>query len=307
MTGNIRAILDTIREPFVVLDGRLRIRLANKSFCQVFHLTPKKVNGKSVYSLGDGAWKTPALRVWLDAILNTRSDSADYELDGLYPSIGQRTMLFNARRVDIAGASRRIILLTITDVTERKLAETAAGKLNASLKTDSMTDELTGLYNRRGYDLLSQHYLDLAHRRGKRIFVIYIDLDGMKQINDKGGHPEGDQALNRTADILRTTFRKSDIIARIGGDEFAVVTMENGHESAAMQMERLQTNLKRHALANHYEKPIALSVGVARSNNLGTSTISELTTLADNNMYVEKRGKRRPNLDPYKSMASVAH
>ena len=306
MIGHIRAILDTIREPFVVLDGGLRIRLANKSFCRTFRLSAKKVNGKSVYTLGGGAWKTPGLRTWLEAILDKRSDIPDFEVEGLFPIIGQRTMLFNARRVEIAGASRRIILLTIEDMTERKLAESAMGKLNASLKNDSMTDELTGLYNRRGYDVLSQHYLDLAHRRGKKIFVIYADLDGMKQINDEGGHPGGDQALIRTSEILRDTFRKSDIIARIGGDEFAIATMENGHDSAAIQIARLQANLKRHSIQNHYVKPISLSIGVARSNSMGTSSIEELTTQADANMYVEKRGKRGPDAAPSERTANVA-
>ena len=293
MTGHIREILDTIREPFVVLDGGLRIRLVNKSFCRVFHLSPKKVRGKSVYTLGGGAWKTPELRAWLEAILDQRSNIPDFELDGLFPGVGRRTMLFNARRVEITGASMRIILLTIEDVTLRKQAEGAMQKLNASLKTDSMTDELTGLYNRRGYDLLSQHYLDLAHRRAKRIFVIYADLDGMKQINDRWGHKGGDELLRRTAEILRDTFRKSDIIARIGGDEFAIAALENGHESAAVQVARLRANLIRHALRHHYGQPISLSIGVARSNPLGSSSIKDLTTQADASMYAEKRTKRR--------------
>jgi len=306
MTGHIRAILDTIREPFVVLDGSLRIRLANKSFCRTFHLPPKKVNGKSVETLGNGAWKDPALRNWLEAILDKRSGIPDFELNGLFPVIGHRTILFNARRVEIAGASRRILLLTIDDITERKVAEATMEKLNATLKSESMTDALTGLYNRRGYDFLSQHYLDLAHRRGKRIFVIYADLDGMKQINDQTGHPGGDQTLIRTAEILQQTFRKSDIIARIGGDEFAIATMENGHDSASIQMARLQVNLKRHAVQNNYDPPISLSVGVARSNLFGNSSIEDLTNQADARMYTEKRAKHRSESAPPDVVPSVA-
>jgi len=306
MTDHIRAILNTIREPFVVLDGGLRIRLANKSFCRAFHLSPKEVNGKSVNTLGDGAWKTPGLRIWLEAILDKRSNIPDFELVGLFPTIGQRTMLFNARRVEITGASRRIILLTIEDITERKEAEAAIGKQNASLKNESMMDALTGLFNRRGYDLLSQHYLDLAHRRGKRIFVIYADLDGLKQINDRKGHSEGDQALIRTAEILRQTFRKSDIIARIGGDEFAIATMENGHDSADIQMARLKVNLRRHSAENHYGEPISLSVGVVRSNRLRNSSIQELTTRADALMYIEKRAKHGSEIAPHERLARSA-
>lgn len=310
MTSHIRAILDTIREPFVVLDGSLRIRLANKSFCRTFHFLPKNVNGKSVYTLGDGAWKTPALRQWLESILDQRSNIPDFELDGYFPTIGQRTMLFNVRRVEIMGASRRILLLTIEDATERKLAERTMHKLHTSLKSDSMTDALTGLYNRRGYSALSQHYLDLARSRGKKIFVIFADLDGMKQINDQGGHPGGDQALVWTADILRKTFRKSDIIARIGGDEFAIATMENGHDSVATQIQRLRKNLKNHSIENHYGKPISLSIGVAVSTVRGTTSMEELTAQADAVMYIEKRSKRktstpRPSIDHLSRFALV--
>jgi hypothetical protein len=81
------------------------------------------VNGKSVYTLGNGAWKSPELRAWLEAIMDKRSGIADFELDGLFPMIGRRTMTFNARRVEIPGASRRILLLTIEDITLRRQAE----------------------------------------------------------------------------------------------------------------------------------------------------------------------------------------
>jgi diguanylate cyclase (GGDEF)-like protein/PAS domain S-box-containing protein len=306
LSEHIRAILDTIREPFLVLDGNLRIHLVNKSFCRIFNLSPREINGRSVCTLGDGAWKTPALRQWMEAILNKRSEIPDFEVDGLFPAIGQRTLSFNARRVEISGASRRMILLTIEDITVRRLAEKAMGKLHESLISESMTDELTGLYNRRGYTVLSQHYLDLAHRRGKKIFVIYADLDGLKQINDVAGHAEGDQALIRTADIMRKTFRKSDIIARIGGDEFAIVAMENGHASATTQMARLLSNLKRHAIQNRCGQPISLSVGAAHSTLRGSPSIAELTTQADARMYIEKRAKRGAESAPLAQIKNVA-
>jgi diguanylate cyclase (GGDEF)-like protein len=277
----------------VVLAGGLRIRLANKSFARTFLLSPKNIQGKTVDKLGKGAWTNPALREWLEAIMDKRSDIPDFELDGSFATIGRRTMLFNVRRVEIQGSSRRILLLSIEDITQRKQAESMMKKINTSLKNASMTDELTGLYNRRGYSVLSQHYLDLARRRRKKIFVIFVDLDGLKQINDQGGHFGGDQALVRTAEILRKTFRKSDIIARIGGDEFAIATMENGHDSVASQIARLRKNLKHHAIQNKYGTPLSLSVGVAVSTIRGTTSIEELTSQADAVMYAEKRAKRK--------------
>jgi diguanylate cyclase (GGDEF)-like protein/PAS domain S-box-containing protein len=298
MVDHIRAILDTVREPFVVLDGRFRIRLSNKSFCKTFHVSPKEINGKSIDALGDGAWKTPALRTWLGTAIDQRSDIPDFEMEGHFPTIGLRTVLFHARRVEIRGASRRIILLTVDDITQRKQAEGARKRIYKSLKSASMTDVLTGLYNRRGYSALSQHYLDLARRRHKKIFVIFADLDGLKKINDRWGHPAGDQSLIRAADILRKTFRKSDVIARIGGDEFAIATMENGHASVASQIARLRKNLMRHAIQKTYERPLSMSVGVAVSNDRKTTSIEELTSQADALMYVEKRAKHGTPMAP---------
>jgi diguanylate cyclase (GGDEF)-like protein/PAS domain S-box-containing protein len=292
MVTNIRSILDTVREPFVVLDGNLRVRLANKSFCRTFHVSAKEINGKSIEKLGRGAWKSLALRSWLSATLAKEADFPNFEMQGSFPMIGQRTMMFHARRVEISGASRRIVLLSVDDITQRKKSEIALQKLNKSLKNASMTDALTGLYNRRGYSVLSQHYLDLARRRRKKIFVIFADLDGLKKINDLWGHAGGDRALIRASDILRKTFRKSDIIARIGGDEFAIATMENGHASVASQIARLRENLTKRTLRNHYKSPLSMSVGVAVSDCRRTTSIEELTSQADALMYIEKRAKR---------------
>ena len=165
--------------------------------------------------------------------------------------------------------------------------------LNASLQNHSMTDELTGLCNRRAFSVLSRPFLDLAHGQGKGVFVVFVDLDGLKRINDESGHGKGDEALKRTAEILTMTFRKSDIIARLGGDEFAVVTVDHGRESAARLLARLQMNNKRRNGQPQDGAPLSLSVGVAHSDPQDTSSIEELTTRADNLMYIEKRRKQR--------------
>lgn len=292
LCDNIRGILDTVREPFVVLDENLRIRMANKSFCQTFGLSPKEINNQYIDALGKGAWKSPLLRIWLTEGFDHTSEPPDFELEGLFTKIGRRTMLLHARRVQINGVSRRIILLTIDDVTLRRQAEKAMKKINGSLRNDSMTDELTGLYNRRGFLTLSEQYLELAQRRQKKIFVIYVDVDSLKQINDQGGHSKGDELLVRAASILRKTFRKADIVARIGGDEFAIVAMENGHDSSVIQMARLRSNLLRHTAENRHLQPISLSVGFAHSELNKPCVINELLAQADARMFVEKQGKK---------------
>lgn len=298
LSGQIRAFLSAMKEPIVVLDEELRIRLANKAFYQIFKLAPREINGKSIHSLGKGALKKPLFRVWMKSALSGHTKVHDFEVNGQYPNIGRRTLAFHASPLKGADTRKGILLLSIEDVTNRRRNESAMGQRNKILKRDAITDSLTGLYNRRGYTRLSQHFLELAHRRKKRIFVIYADLDGLKKINDEKGHPLGDQALVRTADVLRQTFRKSDIVARLGGDEFAIATLENGHDSVAIQIARLKSNLRQHAEENHYSQPISMSVGVVHSNPAGTASVEDLTHQADALMYLAKQGKRQAALEP---------
>jgi len=95
----------------------------------------------------------------------------------------------------------------------------------------SQTDELTGLYNRRGFISLTRSSLELAQRMGKSGLLFFIDMDGLKVINDSYGHEEGDIAIKEIANILRSAFRKSDIVARLGGDEFTVFTTDTRYGS----------------------------------------------------------------------------
>ncbi|MCX7846223.1 MAG: diguanylate cyclase, partial [Dictyoglomaceae bacterium] len=116
-------------------------------------------------------------------------------------------------------------------------------ELEENLRRLSLTDELTGLYNRRGFITLAEQQLKIFERVNKRGILIYIDLDNMKEINDTFGHLEGDKYLRNFVDILRKSFRKSDIIARIGGDEFVILCMETSETSIERLLLRLYQNI----------------------------------------------------------------
>jgi diguanylate cyclase (GGDEF)-like protein len=107
----------------------------------------------------------------------------------------------------------------------------------------SLTNELTGLYNRRRFFVLTEQYLKVAIRAKKRSLLLYIDMDDLKWINDHCGHSDGDQVLIDLGSILKKTFRESDIIARIGGDEF-VVLLESTDENDEMLITRLYENIR---------------------------------------------------------------
>src|SRR6267142_6479786 len=95
--------------------------------------------------------------------------------------------------------------------------------LQGELGNLALTDELTGLYNRRGFVAVAERQMSLGRRSGQRMLLFMIDLDHLKRINDSFGHLEGDRALKHTAYALEETFRDSDVVARLGGDEFAVL------------------------------------------------------------------------------------
>jgi diguanylate cyclase (GGDEF)-like protein len=160
--------------------------------------------------------------------------------------------------------------------------------MQAELLNMAFLDDLTGLYNRRGFLMLAEQQLKMARRTGHGAFLFFLDLDGLKQINDSLGHQAGDFALMEAADFLRVTFRDSDVLARFGGDEFAVLVLEAGDRSEEIIMRRLEEN--QHAKGGeHRGYRLSLSVGSARFDPLHPSSIGELLMRADEAMYERKR------------------
>ena len=166
-------------------------------------------------------------------------------------------------------------------------------RLLAALRSLSLIDGLTELYNRRGFNDLGEQYLKLALRSSRPVALIYLDIDRFKTINDTLGHHVGDRALLCVADTLRDAFRRSDIIARMSGDEFAVLAFETSKENAEMLVQRLRAEL---AELNEHTKErfkLSLSIGLARHNGDEAVVLDELLKQADEAMYEEKRIKRK--------------
>jgi diguanylate cyclase (GGDEF)-like protein/PAS domain S-box-containing protein len=173
----------------------------------------------------------------------------------------------------------------IQDITERKHIE-------ERLRVISLVDDLTGLYNRRGFLALAEHQLKVASRAKKGVLLLFIDLDNLKEVNDEFGHPIGDRALLQTTDILKKTFRESDIIARIGGDEFVVLTLETTGASAQTFCGRLQRSLDSFNKFARLPFALALSIGWAHYDPARPITIRKMLALADRMMYRHKLSKK---------------
>jgi diguanylate cyclase (GGDEF)-like protein len=164
-------------------------------------------------------------------------------------------------------------------------------RIKVRLTNLSFLDELTGLCNRRGFYNIAEQHIKLAQRITNNLLVIYADLDGMKQINDISGHIEGDLALTETANILKMTFRESDVIARIGGDEFAIIALEADKTDVYTIRERLRKNIDDWYAKANYSFKLSISIGIAYYDYNNPCSIDELLHEADKMMYQEKRNK----------------
>ena len=166
------------------------------------------------------------------------------------------------------------------DITEAKRAE--------ELRKLALLDELTGLNNRRGFMLLAGHQSSVARRDHKPMTLLFIDLNNLKTINDNFGHKEGDRAIIDAANVLKETFRESDILARVGGDEFCVLMTGENELDIETPLTRLHTNVELHNAHGIRPYKLSLSVGRASYDPKNPQSIEELMRQADLGMYQDK-------------------
>ena len=185
-------------------------------------------------------------------------------------------------------------VVAFADITERR-------KMEEKLRESAMTDELTGLFNRRGFMTLADKLIKISVRDKNDLLLIYIDFDNMKWINDSLGHSVGDQALVEAATLLQDTFRLADIVARLGGDEFVILCTDNsalGNEETILS--RLSENIDKTNMQTTRQYPLSLSVGVGRYEHQAPCSIDELLRRADRAMYKHKEEKKAHNQESYK-------
>jgi diguanylate cyclase (GGDEF)-like protein len=164
-------------------------------------------------------------------------------------------------------------------------------RVQKNLQNLSLIDDLTGLYNRRGFLALAEQHLRMIQRKGAAL-LIYLDLDDLKLINDSCGHLEGNRALIVTANVLRACFRQSDILARLGGDEFSVLLTDAGQDSAQQVRKRLQQRVDFINALSSWNFRLSLSVGIADVPVVHQPSLDQLLRIADTHMYAEKKRKQ---------------
>ncbi|EHM10557.1 diguanylate cyclase (GGDEF) domain-containing protein [Thermanaerovibrio velox DSM 12556] len=165
--------------------------------------------------------------------------------------------------------------------------------LRDQLKTQAVTDALTGLYNRRGFTEAASIVLKQAKEACKPVSMIYMDLDGFKNVNDTLGHHAGDQLLEEMAQAMRESFRSQDLLGRIGGDEFACFLLHQEGLNPEELIHRLEARLT----ARH--NAISVSYGISHDQPGGSKTLEEMMIEADRAMYQHKEGKKASRMGAY--------
>jgi len=178
------------------------------------------------------------------------------------------------------------------DVTQREQSKDLLQRQADELRALSLVDELTGLYNRRGFLTLATQQLKLCDRTMRPAVVVFVDLDGMKRINDDFGHDVGDQALIETANILRQCFRYSDVVARLGGDEFVTLAIDADFELSGSIQQRLYDKLAELNARVGRTFELQFSIGMAPYDPASAEMIEEVLARADSLMYEQKRARK---------------
>lgn len=155
----------------------------------------------------------------------------------------------------------------------------------------AVTDVLTGMLNRRGFFLQAEQGFKTARRQGIASTVIFVDIDGLKLVNDTLGHDVGDRLIEASARILRQSFRDSDVVGRLGGDEFAAYTLDSDQPETILS--RISTNVERFHRASSVPYRISFSTGIVRCDPHSDKCLNDYLCLADRRMYEQKR-ERKP-------------
>jgi len=268
---------DTIPDMITVIDNQQKIVKANRSMTDNLGVERKDLIGRTCYSTFHGTDKPPSYCRHKNIFLK-----GEKHIREIYEERLNRYFILSSSPIRDSSGRITGAVEVGHDITDRKILE-------KKIERSAVTDHLTGLLNRRGFFAVADQQRKLADRTNRIMSLLYLDLDGLKAINDKLGHNAGDRALIDTADILRQTFRESDVIARLGGDEFAVLltgllTKEMGN----IVINHLQKNMSTSNEQPGRDYELKLSIGMTHYDPLHPSSISELMVEADALMYEDK-------------------
>ncbi|UCF86781.1 MAG: diguanylate cyclase [Nitrospiraceae bacterium] len=276
-----RALVESTDDSIYLVDRNCQYIFVNKKHLSRLGISVKQSRG---YSFSDfhSPEETKLFEEKIQTTFRTNK-SAQYEYKSLRD---ERYFLQTFSPVYNSQGEIEAVTIVSKDITRRK-------EMEEKLRRLSLSDELTGIYNRRGFFAMAEQQLKFANRKKRGIFIICVDLDFLKVINDNLGHQTGDTALIETAKVLKKSFRESDIVARVGGDEFVVLAQETSETNLELITTRLRGNLNAHNSVKKRPFELSLSMGITRYDPNHPCSIDDLISRADKLMYEEKKQKHK--------------
>jgi diguanylate cyclase (GGDEF)-like protein/PAS domain S-box-containing protein len=276
--NNLRALLNAVTESFFLMNNDGIVLAANETVAKRYKLHLDAFIGSCIYNLID------------DDTALQRKAQAEHVIRTGKP-VRFEDVRFN-RNIDqvfypVFDGNGKVVRIAVfgIDITDRR-------KMEKKLQAIALTDELTGLYNRRGFLSLAERQIKLSRRNKTKLLLFFVDLDGMKKINDNLGHEEGDKALISAARVLVQTFRESDILSRMGGDEFAILAVNADTVVLDVLMRRFQKFIDYLNTRKAQKYKLSMSIGYALYDPKHPCTIDELISNADKAMYEDKSRKK---------------
>ncbi|WP_252274424.1 putative bifunctional diguanylate cyclase/phosphodiesterase [Pseudomonas subflava] len=278
------SVLDNASEGILVIDRDGIIRFANPAMAQMLRCTVTELQGSALLShlhtpQAPSDWKDSEFyRHWRDGRTYRAHDAVLTTRDGGY--------LPAALSCSPLPQYQNSMVLIALDMS-------VVRTLHAQLESQAVTDALTGLYNRRGFHQALETALSRIDRSGKRMAVLYLDLDGFKRINDSLGHDAGDEILRKVGEQLKHCLRPYDIVARMGGDEFTALldTLDHPEDAARVAEKLIETISVRHKV-DGIDFTLGASIGISVYPECG-NTVDRLLRSADMAMYEAKRAGRQ--------------
>jgi diguanylate cyclase (GGDEF)-like protein len=297
---SMHAALDQAEYGVVLLDGGLRATFINRAFRRMAEMPDELADAR------------PTFAEILEHGRNTNAfDVPASELDSYIEHRLQHVRAGNNRPIELRWSRGRVVryqitplrggsrMLTYTDITD--LAQTAD-----QLERLATTDSLTGLFNRRHFLATTEREMNRFRRYGRPMSILLLDIDLFKTINDRFGHDVGDQMIVHVGNLCLENKRSPDIVARVGGEEFAILLPETELESASVVAERLRKLVEnRPLIAGDITVPVTVSIGIAELDST-MNRVSNLMKLADRMLYDAKHaGRNRIARPPLASQAGL--
>ena len=287
----IAQIVETVPDGVVMVDSSGKITFANHAAEIILGLEKDTITNRGY---NDPAWKITSADggVFPDEqqpfvrVMRTNKAVKGIEQAIEHPDGSRVILSINAVPLHDVHDNLVGMVAALTDITERK-------RMEEDIRNLSLTDELTGVYNRRGFILLAEQEIKLALRKKRTMLLFFGDVDTLKTINDTHGHAHGDLALKEISTVLKETFREADILARFGGDEFVILAVDASMESAKAMTSRIQTALEMCNQKRDLLYQLSFSIGAACYDPESPCTLDELLVQADGRMYQQKQTRKR--------------